>query len=282
MLNNTLLEENYLNKDEAYHIARCDLNSREPECVHDHDYFEMFLVEAGSVNHRVNGREQRLDKGTLVFVRPADAHALWSSGSRATIVNLLFTADTARHIGSRYHSQFACEFFWSTEEFPQSIELNEWDQLRLSKDLARLISGPRHLANVEGFLTQFLALRTNEESSQPDMPHWLREALLQADKPQFLQQGARGLSEACGRSHEHVCRVVKRHLNQTASEIMNGRRMGYAAKLLVSSSLPVTEIAQACGIENMSYFFRLFKDFHGMTPKSFREFNRRNPINPSG
>ncbi len=280
MLKRTLLDKNYLEHNESFHIARCELSSRSPDFVHDHDFFEMFYVETGSVNHHVNGQLQRLDTGTIVFIRPTDSHALWSNSAKATIVNLLFTADTALHISSRYHAQFADHFFWSNDPFPRSLNLKELDQQRLLKDLMHLIAGPRLLAHVEGFLTQFLVSRTNEEQHHSTLPSWLRDGLSRASEPHVIKQGARGLSAACGRSHEHVSRVVKQHLSMTASEIMNGRRMVHAAKLLVSTDSPITEIAQVCGVENTSYFYRMFKDFHGMTPKAYREINRRNPIDP--
>lgn len=73
---------------------------------------------------------------------------------------------------------------------------------------------------------------------------------------------------------------LKHHLNMTASELVNSRRMVYAANLLVSSDMSVTEIAEACGIENKSYFFRLFKKHYGITPSLYRTANRRDPINP--
>ena len=42
--------------------------------LHDHDYYEIFLVLDNSVVHYVNGVYQELCRGTLVFIRPKDLH----------------------------------------------------------------------------------------------------------------------------------------------------------------------------------------------------------------
>ena len=54
--------------------------------------------------------------------------------------------------------------------------------------------------------------------------------------------------------------------------------MEHAAELLRGTHLSVTEIAAACGIENSSYFYTLFKKQFGMTPN---EYKRLHPNPPS-
>lgn len=47
-------------------------------------------------------------------------------------------------------------------------------------------------------------------------------------------------------------------------------RMEHAAKLLQDNELPIAEIALQVGIENESYFYKLFKKYYGCTPKEFK------------
>lgn len=47
-------------------------------------------------------------------------------------------------------------------------------------------------------------------------------------------------------------------------------RMSHAQKLLMGSELPVSEIAISVGIENESYFYKLFKKYYGCTPKEYK------------
>ena len=47
-------------------------------------------------------------------------------------------------------------------------------------------------------------------------------------------------------------------------------RMQHAAKLLLENKLPISEITLQVGIENESYFYKLFKKYYGCTPKEFK------------
>ena len=42
--------------------------------LHTHTFYEYFLVTGGSALHMVNGTSQALSKGSLVLIRPEDAH----------------------------------------------------------------------------------------------------------------------------------------------------------------------------------------------------------------
>jgi AraC-like DNA-binding protein len=48
-------------------------------------------------------------------------------------------------------------------------------------------------------------------------------------------------------------------------------RLGHASRLLIDTTLSISEIAYNCGFNNISNFNRLFKKKKGCTPKEFRE-----------
>jgi mannose-6-phosphate isomerase-like protein (cupin superfamily) len=68
--------------EDAFHFARKDVPLDPPVLEHSHDFFELLMVEQGAVHHWINGLEERLEAGTLVFIRPSDRHALQSVPGR--------------------------------------------------------------------------------------------------------------------------------------------------------------------------------------------------------
>ncbi|WP_300790747.1 helix-turn-helix transcriptional regulator, partial [uncultured Bacteroides sp.] len=53
-------------------------------------------------------------------------------------------------------------------------------------------------------------------------------------------------------------------------------RLGYAARLLVDSTMSISEVCYSCGFNNLSNFNRLFKKKRKCTPKEFRDdYNNR-------
>ena len=52
---------------------------------------------------------------------------------------------------------------------------------------------------------------------------------------------------------------------------LNEKRMERAKGLLADVSRKIYEVACQCGIDDVRYFTRLFKEYAGMTPKEYRD-----------
>lgn len=59
----------------------------------------------------------------------------------------------------------------------------------------------------------------------------------------------------------------------TISKYIISKRINYAEKLLKETELSVSEIAETSGFNNLSYFMRLFKNAHNLTPSQYRSAN---------
>ena len=70
-------------------------------------------------------------------------------------------------------------------------------------------------------------------------------------------------------SNKHLNRICKEVLNKTTSDLIMDRLLLEAKRLLVHSSLPISEIAGELGFFDVSYFSRLFKKKIGKTPLEF-------------
>lgn len=43
--------------------------------VHTHDFYEIVFIGRGKGTHCINGRQQILSDGSMVFIRPEDVHS---------------------------------------------------------------------------------------------------------------------------------------------------------------------------------------------------------------
>ena len=71
-------------------------------------------------------------------------------------------------------------------------------------------------------------------------------------------------------SRTHLNRKVKAITGGTTSELVQSIRLYTAKNLLLTTDLPVWEIAHRCGIDDPTYFSTLFKKATGKTPVQFR------------
>jgi len=267
---------NYLDAEEAFHFTRKDLPDTPPAIEHCHDYYELMLVEHGQVHHWINGVEELLEPGHLVFVRPADSHALQSAaGTGARLLNVMFRPATAEHLVERYGGDLSGRFFWQRGLLPVTLRLRGPQKERAVNAMLTLQTSHRSLTRIELFLLSVMTHVLDAAEVVDDRaPPWLLAACRAAREPRIFRKGAEGFLTAAGRSHEHVCRQTRRYLGLSPTQYVNRLRIQHAAMLLAGTERALPEVAADCGFENLSYFHRLFRDQYGTTPRSYRMRHR--------
>jgi len=77
------------------------------------------------------------------------------------------------------------------------------------------------------------------------------------------------LSGAAGMSPKYFCRFFQEMTHQTPIEYLNACRVEHACCQLLTTGRSVTEVAFACGFNDLSYFIKTFKKRKGVTPKQY-------------
>ncbi|MCR5403672.1 MAG: AraC family transcriptional regulator [Butyrivibrio sp.] len=81
-----------------------------------------------------------------------------------------------------------------------------------------------------------------------------------------LQQTATDL----GLNKSYLATLFKKETGSTFTEYVNKKRVDHAIFLLNTTDYPVHNIASICGINDMTYFTRVFRKKKGMTPTQYR------------
>lgn len=72
-------------------------------------------------------------------------------------------------------------------------------------------------------------------------------------------------------SEESFSRFFRNKTGRTPNRYLIDYRLGIAARMLLTTTLPVSEIGFSCGFNTLSHFNRLFRESKGCTPSEFRE-----------
>ncbi len=78
------------------------------------------------------------------------------------------------------------------------------------------------------------------------------------------------LADATGCSRWHFSRKFQQAEGRSPHDFIIELKMRLAARLLQTTNCTVKEVAARCGFEDVSYFCKVFRKFHGLTPAGFR------------
>ncbi|HYE05670.1 MAG TPA: AraC family transcriptional regulator [Planctomycetota bacterium] len=238
--------------------------------LHRHDFAELFLVVRGPGVHRVGPRAHPVERGDLVLVHPDLAHCLEATGASPLVfINLTIRPGLHRELETRYAA--AGDWPWSADD-PRPLRLDGETERALGSRLAGF-EAERICVDrlrLEAFLLEAMRAVREARRPRPALPAPIARALRLLDDPDGLRRGAAGLAERLGWSREHLNRQVRRHLGMTTMQLVTGRRLDHAARLLRLGGSGVQEVCHACGLDNLSHFYQIFRRRFGCTPAAFR------------
>lgn len=144
---------------------------------------------------------------------------------------------------------------------------------KISSEYAMKIEGISTLSNVQNMMSEMfhaycqLVKKHSLKNYSPSVGKII--TIVEADLTADLSLNA--LASTLNVSASYLSTLFKKETGKTLTDYVNGRRVEYAKKLLKTTNLQVQTVAGLCGIDDVHYFSKMFKNFVGLTPKSYRE-----------
>lgn len=256
----------------AYHKSLATITT-----PHSHDFFEIFLITKGEALHRINDKQEIIEEGDLVFIRPNDKHNYEKSDDKnCELINLAFPASTIlklfEYFGEGFHSDKLLN-----AEYPPKIKLSKIEKDILISRFERLNTLRR--TNKKKIKTELRILladifsryfSTEDDSINEIIPTWLIKLKTEMGRKENFVLGISKMYELNEKTPEHLSRTFKKYYNESPTQYITNLRLNYAANLLSNSDEEITTIAMDCGFENLSHFYHLFKKKFDISPKEFR------------
>ncbi|TWI94541.1 transcriptional regulator, AraC family [Mucilaginibacter frigoritolerans] len=264
---------NFIHENDAFHIARVTIHTREDLSLHSHDYAEIFWVEKGKGYHLINDQKVLLQPGHLVMIRPDDKHTFTSDKHGITIMNLAFSLETLAHLRARYFPDSKL-YFWTNDKLPFQKLLDLTTINQISKRAEGYWKCQKSNLYVDSLLLsifRFISLYDNVKVDNQQIPSWLNKALQEFTSPELFKAGQNGFANLCEKNIDHVNRTVKRVFNKTLTELITELRMNYAAQQLSITNVPIKLICIDCGLTNLAHFYKIFKETYHQPPSVYRK-----------
>jgi len=117
-------------------------------------------------------------------------------------------------------------------------------------------------------LMQLLGHTEQLEAEQTDEAVWKVLRYVETD---YANGSLKELADSLHYNLSWLSREIKRKTGKTFTEIVQDKRLAQAAFLLRNTDRNVSDIANAVGYENISYFHRIFSGAYGKSPKHYRD-----------
>lgn len=237
--------------------------------THWHDKYELEFFDSGSGIAKINNTEFEVKKGVGYFILPPDTHE-YTPITSAKVYTLSFP----QHIIENKDLKF---FFEKNESI--IFQLND-DELEWFKILWKRIKYeiestlPFSQINAVNLLESLLIsiARKNEKVYvKSNYPAQIHNALSYIHAHFTENISLSDVAASLFISNEHFSRVFRQYTDSTFSEYLLSVRLNHAKRLLTSTQLSITQIAESSGFNYNSYFSKAFKNYYGETPAEYRK-----------
>ena len=250
--------------------------------IHYNDYEVYYLLE-GERCYFIGTKIYHLKQGSLVFVRRNVIHK--TALSREAHHDRILLEISRSYLESVFAitGELTLHDFFQDDCIILSLESEEQNfitelLLALGRELGTKNSGFRLLA--KSLVAElFIYAKRMENKTNPS-------ASSRTDDPRHrqIEQIACYIAENCcsplslnsiaEQFYMNKCylsRIFKEITGFTVNGYLHARRIQKARSLLIQNSMNISEVAEAAGHENLTYFERVFKKHTGMSPLEYRK-----------
>ncbi|MDP4088950.1 MAG: AraC family transcriptional regulator [Bacillota bacterium] len=253
---------------------------------HTHNYVEVVYMCEGHTEHIINGDKVILNQGELLFLNQNATQEILPAGGNDIAVNFIilpeFFDQSLKMIGEEENMvrDFIIGCLRSIDCNIGYLHFKVADVLPIQNLVENLIwtltnkqQNKRSINQVTMGLL-FLQLMNHTDKVNAGKKHFEHELMLTVFR--FIDEHYKdgelsSLAEELHFDLYWLSRTIKKLTGRNYTELVQTKRLNQAAFLLNNTSMPVSDVGYAVGYDNLSYFHRIFKARHGISPKQFRK-----------
>lgn len=273
-------EVRHFQPDDCLHYEPIEVRGRLHDWTtpaHRHEMLHQFeLLERGSVAATIDGRRHTLTAPAAWMIPPGVMHGFVyerdSAGHRVSVPSGLLQAAVAP--SAKLHERLERPVIVKPPDMASDAnELRELLALLVREFDANRPGRTEALRAHAVLLALWFARRETADTMVAGLPHDMLvdkfRALLETHFRAHWSIGA--YAKALGVTPDHLSRRCRAATGLGAQDLVQGRLMLEARRLLAYTPAAVAEIAHQLGFDDPAYFSRVFAKGAGQSPSAFRE-----------
>lgn len=257
---------------------------------HRHNYIELVYMCCGSTTHILNDTETVvLHEGDLLFLSQDATQEILPAGAQDIAVNFIILPeffDRALSMMERDNvlrsflisavsggaSPITYLHFQTRDILPiqNLIENMLWtliDRKPGTNTINQITMGLIFM-NLSVFADSILKSRSDSYEKE------LIFSMLKYIETHYKSGTLSDISAALKLPPYYASRLLKKYTGRTFKELLQQQKLQQAAYLLTDTTLSIDRILETVGYNNSSFFYRIFREKYGCSPRVYRENNR--------
>ena len=282
----TLISINNIVRSKKKHMLNSMSRQLNAEYVfsnyHFHEGIEILRINGGSARVIINDKKYDVKENDILIINPFENHGIYlmdrtADFSRTCVIfepTDLFPAEKENKLlfdklrALRFPNFISCEH-------PASAELCECIDHTVELAVTHTAGWPIAVfSNLVMFYSIIVreGLQTEETDSIPYQYGFVLKVAEFIDRNIGRELSTEEISEYCGYSVGHFCRLFKKCFNRSFKEYLNICRIENA-KALLGTTPTFSEVYKAVGFNNANHFSNTFKRYEGVTPSEYLKKN---------
>lgn len=253
---------------------------------HTHNYIEVIYMCQGTTTHLVNGNQVVLNQGDLLFLNQNALQEIAPAGEKDIAVNFIvlpeFFTTAFSMMGAEENplKDFLVGALCGRDAATSYLYFHVADILPVQNLIENMVwtifynSSNKRSCNQVTMGLLFLQLLNHMDKMEVGGRSYETQTLatvLSYIEDHYKEGRLSQLAEEMKVNVYWLSREIKKLSGKTFTDLLQERKMKQALYLLTNSVLPATDIIEAVGYDNTSYFYRSFKTKYGLSPKEYRQ-----------
>lgn len=254
--------------------------------LHCHDDIEINYMYSGSCRQIINGKEYTLTEGQTLFLNMDTIHTILPLEEEDILININLNTDflITNFLNRFSYDSVLTRFFVNTltdsirhdaflffpsensEQLKIYLEnlLCEWYSPSIvardiMESLLSLIISELVIVYKDTYTEQL-----EKQNSSPVLP------ILRYVEENYLTCNLEGTARIFNLNPNYLSNLLKKHTGLSYRELVQQQKLTASEHLLRSSKLSVSEIAHMVGYENISFFYKKFREKNHCLPNEYR------------
>ncbi len=247
---------------------------------HRHDFFEVLYLSGGSGFHVIDGNKYKIHPPCVFFMSPGQAHKIEFSSDIVGYI-YIFTREFYLINQTNQNRLIEFPFFFTIRQDNPPLVLNQEKDIQFleslfKKGIAEIAKEKYSVDLLRSLLDLILTFSATLYKLEENVLNKGRGHILVKKFFQLVEENysnnlpVNEYADKLAVTPNHLTQTVMQLTGKTSLQIIKAKQVLESKRLLVHTSLSVTEIAAHLNFSDQSYFAKFFKRETGVSPLQYR------------